>query len=98
MVSHFRLRPGALQTMCVAPWMEDAMKRRAERIAELCRLFSPYRTGRLYRGWKVSSGRKLGIAYGRVINRVPYARFVNNGTRYMKGQRILERAKAAARF
>lgn len=56
---------------------------------------TPVVTGNLKRGWFVSA--EAGGNGYRVVNNVPYARFVEYGTRYMRPEAMLGKAVARAR-
>lgn len=99
----FRMYPGAVERVLSTPAMQAAMHRRAELVRIRAEQIAPVRTGRyafgLHRppgahddGFEVSSGVEHGRAYGRVVNRVPYAVFLEFGTRYMRAQRPLGNA------
>jgi hypothetical protein len=46
-------------------------------------------------GFVIVSGVRNGVAYSRLINVTPYARYLEFGTRYMRRRRILGRAMDA---
>jgi hypothetical protein len=73
------------------PWTR-AMAHRVMRDAQSG---TPRRTGTLARGWRVV---KVGNAVYRVANDVPYARFVEYGTRHMAPAAMLGRAVARNRL
>jgi hypothetical protein len=72
----------------------DGVRARARTLADDARAGTPVRTGRLRSGWRVGSG---GNGDSRVANDVPYARFVEYGTRHKAPAAMLGRALARAR-
>ena len=56
---------------------------------------TPVQTGRLAAGWRTVPGDDPGTTF--VVDDVPYARFVEYGTRYRRASAPLGRAMAAAR-
>jgi hypothetical protein len=67
----------------------------AERLAAQASANTPRLTGRLAAGYHVQPGQEPGTSV--VVNDVPYARFVEYGTRDMAAEAPLGRALAAAR-
>lgn len=96
MVQYTPNRAG-LRALLASPGVQRALRVKAERVKARAEAIAPVRTGHYKASFDVESGVRGGKAYGRVINRAPYARFVEFGTRYMKKQRILGRALDAAR-
>jgi hypothetical protein len=66
----------------------------ARRLAEDAKRNTPRRTGDMARGWRAAADAS---GNARVINDVPYARFVEYGTRHMAPRAPLGRALANAR-
>lgn len=99
----FRMHPGALERILSSPAMQRMLEERAERVRIRAEQIAPVRTGRYAFGMRIPSGGKgggfeietgveRGRAYARVINRTPYAIYLEFGTRYMRKQRILGNA------
>lgn len=85
--------------MLRAPWVVEAMRKRAERGAGYAEVLSPVRTGRYVGlidvkpgGFHVLAGIRNGVAYAMYVNDTPYARFLEFGTRYMAAQKIMRRS------
>ena len=57
---------------------------------------TPVDTGRLKRGWRLAVQRRKQTAT--VFNPVPYGIFVNDGTRFIKPRRFVERALRTVRL
>jgi HK97 gp10 family phage protein len=70
------------------------VRRVASEVARDARSMTPRRTGTLRDGWRVAQRGKFGWS---VVNDTPYARFVEYGTRHMRGQAMLGRALERAR-
>ena len=71
------------------------IRRIAERVRTRAAAATPRLTGRLAEGWYVEAGRDPGTSL--VRNDVPYARFVEYGTRRQPARAMLGRALAAER-
>jgi len=67
----------------------------AGQVAAAASANSPTLTGRLARSWRTVPGRDPGTTL--VTTDVPYARYVEYGTRYMRASAPLGRAAAAVR-
>ncbi|HXC65387.1 MAG TPA: HK97 gp10 family phage protein [bacterium] len=67
----------------------------AGQVAAAASANSPTLTGRLARSWRTVPGRDPGTTL--VTTDVPYARYVEYGTRYMRASAPLGRALAAVR-
>jgi hypothetical protein len=73
--------------------VDPGIASRASAIAAAAAGGSPVRTGRLAGGWTVARGRYPGVWI--VTNSVPYARYVEYGTRTRPAAAMLGRARAA---
>jgi len=89
--------PAGIAAAMQSPQMVIALDRTGQRIVNAARLIGPYRTGRYQRSWRVYSGVRGDVAWCRVANTAPYAKYLEFGTRYMKRQRILGNAVRIAR-
>jgi len=78
------------------PFMVREVQRRAENVRALAVQISPVRTGRYRASHTVRSGVRPSGAYAKMSNSVPYAVYLEFGTRKMRAQRILTRALVAA--
>jgi Bacteriophage HK97-gp10, putative tail-component len=67
----------------------------AGRVAAAASAATPHRTGAMAAGWHTVPGNDPGTTL--VVNTVPYARFVEYGTRHMPARAPLGRAAAGAR-
>jgi hypothetical protein len=67
----------------------------AEEVAVRAARYAPVVTGRLAAGYKVEKGEHHAVYL--VVNEVPYAIFVEYGTRFMRAEAPLGRAMAATR-
>ena len=67
----------------------------AERICDRARARTPVITGRLRAGWRVEHGREQAVRI--IVNDVPYARFVEYGTKNMPAEPMLGPVVAEAR-
>ena len=68
--------------------LEDLPEEVAREMQRRARRRSPVRTGRFRRGWAI---RRVRYTLVRLINPVPYARYVEEGTLYVRGRYIAER-------
>lgn len=91
------LYPGGVETLLRCPKMREEIRKRAQAIKNRAIHISPVRTGHYKKSWHYRTGIKNGKAWARVYNTAHYAWFLEKGTRYMRRQRILARAVAAAR-
>ena len=97
MATRTTIYPGGVQAMLRAPFMLDAMRVRAARVKQRAQDLSPVKTGLYRRSWHYRTGIKRGYATGTVYNTVPYAAFLEFGTRYMRPRLVLTRAAASIR-
>jgi HK97 gp10 family phage protein len=90
--------PGGVQSILRAPYMLEAMRVRAARVKDRAQDLSPVKTGLYRRSWHYRTGlNSKGYASARVFNTVPYAAYLEFGTRYMHARRVLARAIDAIR-
>jgi hypothetical protein len=74
--------------------VDENMRLKAEQVAEIAAEHSPVETGRLAGSWKVE--KKAEAAY-QVSTDVPYAPYVEYGTRFMRGAHMMGRAVAVVK-
>lgn len=74
--------------------VDDNLRLMAERLRDDVASLSPRFTGRLASSWKLEKDHEASYT---VSTDVPYAVFVEYGTRHMRGAHMLGRAKARAR-
>jgi hypothetical protein len=72
--------------------IDPEIKSRAETLRDDARSFTPRRTGTMAAGWQVVWGGRR--AMWQVQNLVPYSVYVEFGTRHMRAQAPLGRARA----
>ena len=76
--------------------LRQPVRRRAEAVRADAQGRTPRgKTGKLARGWKLEQGRDPASVF--VVNNVPYARFVEYGTRRRRARPMLGPAAARAR-
>lgn len=96
-MASFTEHPQGIAAMLRSDDMQAAMRRKAERGKTYAEAIAPVRTGRYRANFRVWVGVRAGLAWARLYNPTPYARFLEWGTRYMRRQRILGRAMDAIR-
>lgn len=92
----FRASYKGIGQMLNAPWMEAAMRERAEKVKARAAATAPVQTGRYKASLTVESGTRGGDnndrAYGRVVADVPYAFMIEFGTSKQPANHTLARA------
>lgn len=94
-MARFTENPAGIAAMLRSQDMQTAMRVKAERGQAYAESISPVRTGRYKAAFRVVVGVRLGVAWARLVNTTPYARFLEFGTKYMRRLRILGRAMDA---
>lgn len=96
MAARFKASFKGIGALLNSPRMVAEMRRRAEKVAARAAATAPRDTGEYAAGFRVESGTHGGInndrAYGRVVNDVDHARFVEFGTSDTEAHHTLRNA------
>lgn len=86
-----------LEKLTRSPAAEAALVQKMLPVKARAELLTPVRTGQTKASYRIRSGVRDGRAYARLVNLVPWFRFLEFGTKYIRKMRILGRALDAAR-
>ena len=96
-MTEYKPNRAGLQEMLRSQGVRLALLAKARKVKFRAEAIAPVQTGRYRASFTLEWGEQDGRVFARVLNRTPYARFLEFGTRYMRKQRILGRALDAAR-
>lgn len=100
----FRPNHAGIRAMESAPWMVEAMRRKADQARAYAEIIAPVDTGHYRASFFVTAGTRGGKAYARLNNNArdprtgyPYCVALEFGNSRIKAQRIIQRSIDALR-